>query len=207
MMLGLKKYIGAAFASAVLAFGLAPAPAQAQQGGYFMAQVVPFAGNFAPRGWAFAHGQQLLISQNTALFSLLGTTYGGDGRTTFNLPDLRGRAILHPGRGPGLTPYSWGQKGGVEAVNLVPLQMPSHDHVVEIKGTSTQADGTTANGGALAEASEDMYLEGGGALDSTLAAGSVVIQNSGGSQAHENRSPYVTINWIIALTGVYPSRN
>ncbi|TCL10321.1 microcystin-dependent protein [Roseivirga ehrenbergii] len=111
----------------------------------FLGEIVMFAGNFAPRGWAFCDGQLMAISQNTALFSILGTTYGGDGRTTFALPDLRGRAAIHPGTGPGLSNYRLGQRGGVETVTLNQLQIPSHSHIA-IPSTS----GGTANINATA---------------------------------------------------------
>ena len=199
------------FTAAILALGLgsvvAPGSAKAQQGSFFMAQVIPWAGNFAPRGWAFADGQILPIASNTALFSILGTTYGGDGRSTFALPDLRGRAILHPGRGPGLSSYREGERGGVETVTLVETQMPSHSHTASLKASAGAADGTSPSGGALATPLSAMYTEEVDTLDATLTDGSITGTAVGGSLAHNNVQPYVAVNWIIALTGVYPSRN
>jgi microcystin-dependent protein len=163
----------------------------------FLASIVLFAGNFAPRGWAFCNGQILSIAQNTALFSLLGTTYGGNGQTTFALPDLRGRAPLSPGQGPGLASYSLGEVGGVESVTLLSTQMPAHTHAQPAANgqqTTNRPNGAVpARGGVYADSGD------GAALDPTSSAG--------GSQPHENRSPYLALNYIIALEGIYPSRN
>jgi microcystin-dependent protein len=169
----------------------------------FLGEIRMFGGNFAPRGWAFCDGQILSIAQNTALFSLLGTTYGGDGRTTFALPDLRGRAPVHAGQGPVLSPYSLGQSGGSESVTLNTSQMPSHNHLVNV---DTGDNGTTShpNGQYLASTgSISIYNN---ATDgSTLNQGTV--QTAGGSQPHSNLQPYLCVDFIIALEGIYPSRN
>jgi len=173
----------------------------------FIGEISMFAGNFAPRGWALCDGQLLSISQNTALFSILGTTYGGDGRTTFGLPDLRGRVPMHPGNGPGLTPRSLGEKGGVEEVNLTINQMPSHSH---------HASGTVRayNGDPDSESPDETVLANGQfyssqSPDTNMHADSVqmTVDNSGGSQPHTNIQPYQCINYIIALEGIFPSRN
>ena len=176
----------------------------------FIAEIKMFAGNFAPRGYAFCDGAILPISQNQALFSLLGTTYGGDGRTTFALPDLRGRTAIHPGTGPGLSAYRLGQAGGAEQVTLTVNQMPSHNHSVSatLRGTNTAGDSSVPGGNTLASKSRtDIYQT--AAPDVDMQAGSVAVSqaNAGGGQAHENRMPYLAINHIIALQGIYPSRN
>jgi microcystin-dependent protein len=163
----------------------------------FIAQVMLFAGNFAPRGWAFCNGQILSIAQNTALFSLLGTTYGGNGQTTFALPDLRGRAPVHTGQGPGLSPIDLGQQGGVETVTLNQNQMPQHTHAQPASNgqetTNRPGNAVPARGGVYAGSGD------GAVMDPTSAAG--------GNQPHENRPPYLALNYIIALEGIYPSRN
>jgi microcystin-dependent protein len=163
----------------------------------FLASIILFAGNFAPRGWAFCNGQILSIAQNTALFSLLGTTYGGNVQTTFALPDLRGRAPLSAGQGPGLASYSLGEVGGVESVTLLSTQMPVHTHsqpAASGQQTTNRPNGAVpARGGVYASSCD------GAALDPTSPAG--------GNQPHENRPPYLALNYIIALEGIFPSRN
>jgi microcystin-dependent protein len=163
----------------------------------FLGSIILFAGNFAPRGWAFCNGQLLSIAQNTALFSLLGTTYGGDGQTTFALPDLRGRAPIHAGQGPGLQSYVLGQFGGEETVTLTSAELPPHAHVqpaTNDQQTTNRPNGALpARGGVYANESD------GSALHPTSSAG--------GGQPHDNRSPYLALNYIIALEGIYPSRN
>jgi microcystin-dependent protein len=169
----------------------------------FVAEIRIFAGNFAPRGWAFCNGQLLPVSQNTALFSLIGTTYGGDGRTTTALPNLQGRAPMHPGRGPGLTDRRLGQRGGTEMVTLSEAQMPNHEHTVRATNNPATAFAAT-NETALARAM-------GGAPykdtspNASFADGSLLA--AGGSQPHNNMQPYLAINFIIALVGLYPSRS
>ena len=166
----------------------------------FVAEIRIFAGNFAPRGWAFCNGQLLPISQNTALFSLIGTTYGGDGRTTTALPNLEGRAPMHPGRGPGLTDRRLGQRGGVEMVTLTEAQMPQHQHTLRVEEDEPGED-NDPNNQVLARAG--LY-----ANASNLAPMSErSLAEAGGSQAHNNMQPYLTINFIIALVGLYPSRS
>jgi microcystin-dependent protein len=189
----------------------------------FLGQIQMVGFNFAPRGWATCDGQLLPISQNTALFSLLGTTYGGDGRTTFALPDLRGRVAVHPGHGPGLSSYSWGQKGGVESVTLSASQMPSHTHTATttvssisatLHGTNGSGDSATPEASSIASKSRtNIYSS--DAPDVDLHADSISVEatvdttlaNTGGSQSHENRMPYLAVYHVIAMVGVYPSRN
>lgn len=161
-----------------------------------------FAGNFAPRGWAFCDGQLLAVSQNDALFSLLGTIYGGDGRTTFGLPDLRGRIPIHAGHGPGLSERRLGAKGGAETVTLTVNQMPSHTHG-PLKATGTIANERAPQGRVLARTSgQDIYQE---EMDENMSSQS--ITNVGGSRSHTNLMPFLCIHFIIALVGIYPSRH
>ncbi len=174
----------------------------------FIAEVRIFAGNFAPRGWAFCDGQLLPISQNTSLFSLIGTTYGGDGRTTTALPNLQGRAAMHPGRGPGLTSRRLGQKLGVETVTLDESQIPSHTH--QLRGTSETASAAADGGGTPANTQVLAKTAGGGLYATTTSnkvpLASAAVSTTGGGQSHTNVQPFLTLNFIIALQGLYPSR-
>lgn len=168
----------------------------------FIGEIRMFAGNFAPRGWALCEGQLLAVSQNDALFSLLGTIYGGDGRTTFGLPDLRGRIPIHAGTGPGLSPRPLGQRAGAETVTLSGAQAPSHSHAV--KASASVADSRSPEGRVAAETSLfDLYQSG---SPSTVLHGSSVTA-VGGSQSHTNIQPFLCVNFIIALVGLYPSRS
>lgn len=170
----------------------------------FIAEIRIFAGNFAPRGWAFCNGQLLPVSQNTALFSLIGTTYGGDGRTTTGLPDMQGRAPMHPGRGPGLTSRRLGQKGGEETETLSDTQMPSHNHRVQAVQPTQFTTGNSQSPGAnylAAPQTGNAYASTG-----TTAMAADAVLNTGGGQAHNNLQPLLTLNFIIALVGLYPSR-
>ena len=178
----------------------------------FLGQIMMVGFNFAPRGWALCDGQLLPIAQNTALYSLLGTTYGGDGRTTFGLPDLRGRVAIHTGRGPGLSDYPQGVKGGAEVVQLSTAQMPSHAHGVSATAKATASDGnqSTPDGHTWAadpRGATKIYSD--ATPDKDMKAGSVVAtaQNAGGSQVHENRPPYQVVRFVIALVGIFPSRD
>ena len=173
----------------------------------FIGQIMMFGGNFAPRGWAMCNGQLLDISQNAALFSILGTTYGGDGRTTFGLPDLRGRLPMHFGQGPGLSNHNLGQKGGAETVTLNESQLPGHNH--GMAGSTSAATSRSPAGAFPASAFVDGVRTAvetyGTSSDTTLNAG--VITPSGGGQAHDNMPPFGVINFVIALQGIFPSRN
>jgi microcystin-dependent protein len=167
-------------------------------------EVRVFAGNFAPRSWALCEGQLLSIAQNSALFSILGTTYGGDGRTTFQLPDLRGRAVVGPGTGPGLSSYTLGQRGGVQSNTLTINQLPSHTHTANARN----GDGNTnvAQGNFW---SKDLGTQS-GTYHSGPANGSMnpaAISSVGNGQSVENRQPYLAMYWIICVQGIYPSRN
>jgi microcystin-dependent protein len=164
--------------------------------------IVQFAGNFAPRGWALCEGQLLPISQNTALFSILGTTYGGNGQTTFALPDLRGRVCIQPGQGPGLSNYNLGQPGGAESVTLLVNNMPAHNH--SYNAASTGEGERKATGAALAAPAANIYTTK-NPIDTAMNA--QVIGMAGGSQPVEIMQPYLAVNWLIALEGIYPSRD
>ena len=184
--------------------------------------VVPWAPNFAPRSWAFCHGQLLSIAQNSALFSILGTIYGGDGRTTFGLPDMRGRVAIHAGSGPGLSSYPLGRKQGEEDVALNASTMPSHTHAVtqeksfEILATTNEGNrqaptSTNRLSAAKLTFGVDANLYSTAAEDTTLgglqASGDLALNGAGNSQAHQNKQPYLVLNYIIALLGIFPSRN
>lgn len=188
----------------------------------FIGEILMFGGNFAPRAWAFCDGQLMAISSNTALFSILGTTYGGDGRTTFALPDLRGRLPIHAGTGPGLSTRKLGARGGVEEYNMNILNMASHAHFADIStltataqiGVNTAAGTTNViNGNVLADATPLTPFideaEAGKHLGgvSAIVGGNAVIGNTGNSQPINNMAPYSCINYIIALFGTYPSRS
>ncbi|WP_019962361.1 phage tail protein [Woodsholea maritima] len=168
----------------------------------YVGEIRMFAGNFAPRGWAFCDGQLLAVSQNDALYSLLGTIYGGDGRTTFGLPDMRGRIPLHQGRGPGLSERRLGSKGGAEKVTLTVNQMPSHTH--NIRANTQPGDSDSPAGRVFAEtASTPIYAED----NPSVNFNSETITQTGGSRAHYNMQPSICVNFIIALFGIYPSRH
>ncbi len=185
--------------------------------------VIPWAPNFAPRNWLFCDGQLLSISQNTALFAILGTTYGGDGRTTFGIPDLRGRIAIgdHGSTGPGLTPIRLGEQGGVETVVLSEDQMPAHGHSgnadVLLEAANAQADfavpGPTLTVARPNFAFGDVSAYSGDSPDTTLDGagmvtdGPVTVEPSGGAGAHDNVQPYLALNYIICVQGIFPSRN
>ncbi|GAA6137315.1 tail fiber protein [Arenicella sp. 4NH20-0111] len=162
----------------------------------FLAEVRMVGFNFNPRGWAFCDGQILPINQNQSLYSLLGTTYGGDGRTSFGLPDLRGRTPLHKGDG-----YQLGQKSGAETVTLTAAEMPNHSHT--LRASNSPGDKRGVMGRVLASA--EMYRNYEAATNTALRSGS--ITNAGGGQAHNNMQPYQTLSFVIALQGLFPSRN
>ena len=160
-----------------------------------------FAGNFAPRGWAFCDGQLLAVSQNDALFSLLGTIYGGDGRTTFGLPDLRGRIPIHAGTGPGLSPRRLGAKAGEEKVTLTVNQLPSHSHHLQVN--TAAANVRSPQNALLAQTTTTLYNQQLAPTNLSTKA----VTNVGGSQSHTNLQPFLCIHFIIALFGIYPSRH
>jgi microcystin-dependent protein len=164
----------------------------------FLAEIRIVGFNFAPRGWAFCDGQIIPINQNQSLYALLGTTYGGDGRTSFALPDLRSRTPLNVGSG-----YRQGQKGGAENVKLSAAQMSAHTHVA--KATNVLASQPSPDATLLAAQSSDLYRAPEVATETALRSGT--ITNSGNGQSHNNMQPYTTVNYCIALQGQFPSRN
>ncbi len=198
----------------------------ASQSDSMIGSVAMFAGNFAPRNWAFCAGQLLAINQNQALFSILGTTYGGDGRTSFGLPDLRGRAAIGEGTGPGLSPRPLGQRSGAQTHTLNILEMPVHSHAAQTTVTvgiganngnatiSSPTNGSTlATPGATVsrnfsptlgynDQAPNVLLNGGAASSATT-----TVFNSGGSQAFNIMQPYLVLNYIICMFGTFPSRN
>lgn len=163
----------------------------------YLGEISPVAFNYAPRGWAFCSGQLLPINQNQALFSLLGTTYGGNGQTTFALPDLRGRVAVSSGQGPGLSNYSLGERAGVENVTVSISELPSHGHAVNVA-----SEAITPTPEANLPAVQKNHAAYGPAPASALDPDTIVPR--GGSQAHSNMQPYLCINYIIAIQGVFP---
>jgi microcystin-dependent protein len=198
----------------------------------FLGEIETFGFNFAPRGWAFCDGQILPINQNQALFSLLGTTYGGDGRTTFALPDLRGRVALHPGNGPGLSSIRQGEKGGSETRTLTTANLPSHNHAATLNATNERGNSEYPNDLVDGENPGDPQIEFRNVLaskartkiykveppqvDATspppivtvpMSPKSITVANTGGGQSFSIRDPFLGIYHSIALVGVFPSRN
>lgn len=164
----------------------------------FLGEVMIFAGNYTPLDYQDCNGQQLPISSNSALYSVFGTTYGGNGTTTFNLPDLRGRVVVGQGQGAGLSNYVLGQRGGVETVSLTLAQIPAHTHSLM---ASTQSNTNSPVGAFLGDSGSNTYNNAGG---STMNAGA--IGNAGGSQPHDIRQPYLALRYCIATVGIYPMR-
>ncbi|WP_171032300.1 phage tail protein [Polaribacter aestuariivivens] len=195
----------------------------------FIGQIMAFVGNFTIRGWAKCDGQLMSIAQNTALFSIIGTTYGGDGRTTFALPDLRGRVPMHYGNGNGLTPRVLGARGGQEYHNLSLSEMPSHNHTTINNAAQDQhillstengvnetpqagdvpAIGNYPDGLTVEKTKNFGPATPGSTINGQTISGNagLTIGNNGGSQAHNNMQPFETVNYLIALQGIFPSRN
>lgn len=167
----------------------------------FVGEIRMFAGNFAPRGWAFCDGQLLAVSQNDALFSLLGTIYGGDGRTTFGLPDMRGRIPIHQGQGPGLSQRPLGSKGGQEQVTLNANRLPSHSHPWYASADAAEDSSPAGHTVATATGSDLYGTSGARAMDTRA-----ITPAPGEGQSHGNLMPFLCIHFIIALFGIYPSR-
>lgn len=170
----------------------------------FVGEIRMFAGNFAPLGWAFCDGQLLATAQNDALFSLLGTKYGGDGLTTFRLPDLRGRAPIASGTGPGLSPRAEGQNGGWENVSLNGSNLPAHTHSL---GSANTPGISSTPTGVLARDATGSNIYSTQLTGTTAELSAAMVAATGGSRSHPNMMPYLCINFIIALFGIYPSRN
>ncbi len=182
----------------------------------YLAEIIMFAGNFAPNGWAFCNGQIMSINQNQALFSLLGTTYGGNGTTTFALPNLQGRVPIHAGQLAGGSQYVLGQLSGSESVTLITQQMPAHTHLATggAQASSNNADQTspvgnipaTANAGGSSRPTPTPSYTAAANANGNLGGNGPTIAPTGGNQPHNNLQPYGVVNFIIALQGIYPSR-
>ena len=176
----------------------------------FVAEIRIFPFNFAPKGWAFCDGQLLPLSQNTALFSLLGTTYGGNGKSNFALPNMQGNAPMHPGQGPGLSLHDLGETGGSETVSLLESEIPSHSH--SLAATSNQATSASPAGNTFAKGFWDTGQGQTGAVNlystqaPTVQLADTAIAPAGGDQPHNNMMPYLTLSFCIALQGVFPPR-
>jgi microcystin-dependent protein len=168
----------------------------------FVAEIRIFPFNFAPKGWAFCDGQILPISQNTALFSLLGTTYGGDGKSNFALPDMQGNAPMHPGQGPGLSLHDLGETGGSEAVTLLESEIPAHGHT--LMALAAAGNRTTPINNSIARVTGATPYAAGSPPLVSMAAQAIAV--AGGDLPHNNMQPYLTLNFCIALQGVFPPR-
>ena len=196
-----KKCLNLAVALGVLQGAVQPGVAWAGGDTPFMGEIMWVPYNFAPRGWAMCDGQILSIAQNAALFSLLGTTYGGNGQTTFALPNAQGRVLVKEGQGQGLSLYTQGETGGSETVTLTAAEIPQHTHSVQ--ATNAIADQTSPNGNVLAQAASGSLY--GTNPTAGMAPGAVSV--TGGGQAHNNMMPTTTLTCIIATQGIYPARN
>jgi len=178
-------------------------------------EIILFGGNFAPRTWAFCEGQLLPIASNTALFSILGTTYGGDGRTTFALPDLRGRSAMQQGRGPGLSTRTLGQRGGFETTTLTVANMPSHSHVAQMSVSNADSNISTpvagvsiaTPGSTVARAFNGTDGFANATPNVELNTATVSLSNTGSGTAFNNMEPYLALNFVICLQGTFPSRS
>jgi len=168
----------------------------------FVAEIRIFPFNFAPKGWAWCNGQLMPLSQNTALFSLLGTTYGGNGKSNFALPDLQGRAPMHPGQGPGLSLHDLGESGGSETVSLLESEIPAHTH--QLRASNTLAEGALPAGAVVGRQSFNLFQTNVNSNLTPMAFES--LTPAGGDQPHNNMMPYLTCYFNIALQGVFPPR-
>jgi microcystin-dependent protein len=171
----------------------------------FVAEIRIFPFNFPPKGWAFCNGQLLPLSQNTALFSLLGTTYGGDGKSNFALPDVEGRAPMHPGRGPGLSLHDLGETGGSETVSLLESEIPAHSHSFNAH-TGDPGDNNAPGPTLVFSKSGNGQAYQTNTAANLVAMSPFILAPAGGDQPHNNMQPYLTLNFCIALQGVFPPR-
>jgi microcystin-dependent protein len=172
----------------------------------FVAEIRIFPFNFAPKGWAFCDGQILPLSQNTALFSLLGTTYGGDGKSNFALPNMQGNAPMHPGQGPGLSLHDLGEIGGQTTVTLLESEIPSHNHSVTASASQGLVFVPSPTVGLSRSRGGNAYVTQGPPAPPLVQMSSSTVAPAGGDQPHNNLMPYLTLNFCIALQGVYPPR-
>jgi microcystin-dependent protein len=170
----------------------------------FVAEIRIFPFNFAPTGWAFCDGQILPLSQNTALFSLLGTTYGGDGKSNFALPNMQGNAPMHPGQGPGLSLHDLGETGGSDTVTLLESEIPSHSHALMAVNNVPLVNNPTPSTGIARSVGGDLYQT--TTNSSIVQMSDNTVAPAGGDQPHNNLMPYLTLNFCIALQGVFPPR-
>lgn len=196
-MIGAAAMAGAGFAASSATMGLDP----------YLGEIQQFGGNYCPRGYAPTNGQLLSISQNSALFSLLGTTYGGDGRTTFALPDLRGRAMIGVGQGPGLSLHDWGAKFGAEQVTLTVGNMPSHSHTARLRAEDAPGTSDNPSNGLLADFPDGQAIYADGPANVDMNAGAIQVGNTGGSQPFMNSQPSIAMTTCIAIQGAYPPRS
>ncbi|GLI10517.1 tail Collar domain-containing protein [Paenibacillus tyrfis] len=169
----------------------------------FYGEITMFAGSFAPKGWAFCNGQLMPIAQNTVLFSIIGTKYGGDGKTTFALPNLQGAAPMHKGEGPGLTERIIGQSGGSKTVTLMAAELPVHTHPVN---SAALGSGTTVEGTVWAKTPGRVGGAAYGGFTNPVRLDPGAVQSAGGSQPHNNMQPYLAVHFIICITGIFPPR-
>jgi len=174
---------------------------------YFLGGIIQVPYNFCPRNTLEANGALLSIAQNTALFSLYGTNYGGNGQTTFGIPDLRGRAPIHPGQGPGLSAYSTGQVGGTETNTMTETQMPRHEHVALVQTTTAAGDSRRAFRNAFGTTPANKYVSGTTPASQLMNRDTVIIRNSGEGMPYNHRSPALAIRYCVISGGIFPSRN
>lgn len=194
-------------ATTVLAAGTAgfTAPAAAQD--YYLGMIIETPYNFCPRNTLNANGALLSIAQNTALFSLYGTFYGGNGQTTFALPDLRGRAPIHPGQGPGLSPYTTGQVGGTETNTMTETRMPRHEHVALVQASTAAGDSPRAFRNAFGITPANKYVSGTTPASNLMNRDTVIIRNAGEGLPYDHRPPALAIQYCVVSAGIFPSRN
>ncbi|MBQ0772505.1 MAG: microcystin-dependent protein [Parasphingorhabdus sp.] len=200
----MKLFRTISVALAVGGFSLAPAHAQVDT--QYIGQISAFAANFCPRNWAPADGTLIAISQNSALFSLFGTYYGGNGTTTFALPDLRGRRPVGYGDGPGIGTYQMGQSSGTTQFTMTTNNLPSHNHVGMSRASNLPGDTANPNDNSLATTGAKRIYHN-SAPNVNMDVGTVAISNTGGSQSVNKVSPYLVMRWCVAMFGIYPSRN